>query len=335
MISSVTIKSVALRAGVAVSTVSRVLNNKDRVSPKTREAVLKAIDDLGYVRNDLAASMKSKRKMFIVAIVPDLVNESYIAAVRGIEEIASLHGYYTLIYAANEGKHKNSGVLESRVMQIVDGVVLFPSTFDEAPHQDLGKPIVTIDRELPSNSGYSVTLDNFGGVCAMTQELIDYGHTKIAVIVGRSELNVTVDRIKGYVETLQKNNLEVRDEYICMGDWYQETGYRYTAKLLSMPDPPTAIFAFNNQICLGCAKYLMEHGFSIGRDISLVEFDDWMVAQYLGPGITSVSGSIDEMGRIGAEMLFALIEDRKESIVQKKAKVPVELIRRNSIARLH
>lgn len=329
---TLTIKDVAMRAGVAISTVSRVINNMDRVSPSTRAAVQNAIDELGYIRNDLAASVKSGKKMFIIAVVPDLINEIYTAAVRGVEEIASAHGYYTLVYATNETAQKRSDVFDSKFMQIVDGVILLPSFYDVETHQSITKPLVIIDRELPGNTGYSVTLDNYGGACALTQELIDCGHEKIAIIAGRSEFNVTVDRVRGFKDTLRKNHIPLRDDYVRMGDWYQETGYSCTGELLSLGDAPTAIFAFNNQICLGCAKYMMEHGLTIGKDISLAEFDDWQVAQYLGPGITSMRSPISEMGRTGAKMLLALIENRADKIPQRNKQLGVELIRRKSIA---
>lgn len=330
---TVTIEDVASAAGVAVSTVSRVINNKDRVSPKTRKIVLDKIDELGYKRNDFAASIKTGKRMLIVIVVPDLINEIYTAAVRGVEEIASAKGYHTLIYSASNANAQHSHVFESNVMQLVDGIIWFPSEYDSAfDLSKLDKPVVTIDRDFPTNDGYSVTLDNYDGAYVLTNELINKGHRKVAIIAGKSDFNVTKDRVNGYQAALTRRGITIREDYIRMGDWYEETGYRNTRELLELQDPPTAIFAFNNLICLGCARYLMEHGMIIGKDISLVAFDDWSVAEYLGPGITTIRSPIAKMGRESAKMLISLIEKKHDRSKTKKLVLSVELVKRGSIA---
>lgn len=328
----VTIKDVALHAGVAVSTVSRVINNMDRVSPDTREMVMMAVEELGYVRNNLAASIKTGSTHFIVTIVPDIINEFYTAVIRGVEEVARAKGYYTLVYAANEEKPARTNVFSEEFCYIVDGVIVVPSTVDETIIRGLHKPMVTIDRELPGYDGCSVTVDNYKGACLLTQELIDYGHRKIAFVTGNSKFNVTGDRMHGFLDTLLKNHIPVRKKYICLGDWYQEAGYAYAERLMRYDDPPTAIFAGNNQICIGCAKYLLSQGLEIGKDISLVEFDDSEVAQFLGAGITSLNRPTFEMGRIGAKMLFSMLEHGESAVSKRKIQLDVELIRRKSVS---
>lgn len=328
---SVTIKDVAAYAGVAVSTVSRVMNNRDRVSPKTREAVKNAIEELGYVRNNLAASIRGGNTHFIVTVVPDIINEFYSAVIRGVEVVSKRHGYHTLVCAVNDIENGIAEVFDSELQAIVDGIVMVPSVEKDMLCQ-IGKPLVVIDRLLPERTEYSVELDNYRGACRLTQELIDNGHKKIAVITGKSDFNVFLDRMRGYQDTMEKNGIKIREEYICVGDWYQETGQRFTRQLLEMSDPPTAIFSFNNQICLGSAKFMLSHGYQIGKDISLVEFDDWLVAEYLGPGITSIRGAVEQMGEIGAEMLFSLLNHKQ--VKEKNKVLDVELVRRGSVAKL-
>lgn len=334
MQSTVTIKDVASRAGVAVSTVSRVINKRDRVSPKTRKKVLQAIDELEYVRNNLAASIKTGTTRFIVAVVPDIINEFYTAVIRGVEEVARAKGYYTLVHTTKESAEQSVDAFDERFSRMVDGIILVPAMADKTIYENFDKPVVIVDREIPKSHVYSVTVDNYKGACILAQELIDNGHTKIAFVIGASAFNVTFDRMKGFLDTLVKNNIKPVDAYICRGSWYRETGYQVTEYLLNLPDPPTAVFAGNNQICIGCAKYMLEHGLQIGRDISLVGFDDSEVMQYLGSGITSIDRPTFEMGRIGAEMLVALLENRVDSILEKKVKLDVKLIRRHSVARL-
>ncbi|MBS6762765.1 LacI family transcriptional regulator [Eubacterium sp. am_0171] len=328
----VTIKDIAAKAGVAVSTVSRVINNLDRVSPKTKEKVLKAIDELGYVRNDFAASIKTGATKFIVTIVPDIVNEFYISVIRGVEKVARVRGYRTIFYTVDDGKGMHSGVLEESLERVVDGIILIQSIHNKIEAEKIGKPVVLIDREEPASDMHSVTVDNYRGACLLTQEIIDNGHSRIAFIIGDSTFNVMVERMRGFRDTLSANHIEIPDEYICIGDWQQETGEYYLEKLLELPEPPTAVFAGNNQIGFGCLKYMMDHGIVAGKDLSLAEFDDSIMAQYLEGGITCISSPMEEMGQAGARLLIDLIEHGGSA--NKKVMLDTKLIRRNSLAKL-
>lgn len=329
----ITITDVAKRAGVVVSTVSRVINNKDKVSPKTREAVMRAIEELGYVRNNIAASMKTGHTSFIVVVVPDIKNEFYTAVIRGVETEACKHGYYTIVYTAEEN-NVDPNLFAERFGHVVDGVIFVPSMAGEPLRKSMNKPIVIIDRKKDDEDIYSVVVDNYKGACQMMEELIRHGHERIGFIYGDSEYTVATDRLRGYLDTLKKYRIPIREAYICKGDWQEATGVRFTREMLALPEPPTAIFAANNQICLGSAQYLMDMGIRIGKEISLVEFDDALIARYLGPGITSIAHPTAELGRRGARMLIALMEDREADIEEKNVVMGVELIRRNSIATL-
>lgn len=334
MQSKVTIKDVAEHANVAVSTVSRVINNMDRVSPVTRKKVRRAIEELGYVRNNLAASIKTGASKFIVTVVPDIINEFYTAVIRGVEAVASTKGYYTLVYATNELHSKELAVFGGEFSHMVDGVILIPSTANTSIYKRINKPTVIIDRDIPGSSMYSVSIDNYQGASLLVEELIRYGHSKIAIVTGPSIFNVGIDRMNGYLDVLARHQIPVRSDYICVGNWYKEDGYRLANDLLSLSDPPTAIFAGNNLLCMGCAECICDRGLTIGRDISLVGFDDSLVARYIGPGITGIRRATDEMGKIGAEMLLKLLNNHPEEIPEKKVVLGVELIRRNSIAQM-
>lgn len=330
----VTIKDVAECAGVAVSTVSRVINGMDRVSPATREKVQNAIDALGYVRNNFAASIKTGATRFVVTVVPDIINEFYTAVIRGVEAVASDKGYYTLVYTTSELQSKELAVFGGGFSHMVDGVILVPSTANASIYTSIDKPTVVIDRDIPGSDLFSVSIDNKKGATLLTEELISFGHSKIAIVTGPSVFNVGIDRMNGYVETLTRHRIPLRSEYICTGNWYEEDGYRFTSQLLDLKDPPTAIFAANNLLCMGCAECICDRGLEIGKDISLVGFDDSLAARYIHPGITGIRRATDEMGRIGAEMLVSLLSGNRKQIMEKKVVLDVELLRRKSIARL-
>ena len=310
----VTIKDVADYAHVAVSTVSRVINNMDRVSPETRKAVNDAIEELGYVRNNLAASIKTGKSHFIVAVVPDIRNEFYTSVIRGVESVASKEGYYTLVYTTAEAVRREQNVFDGEFSQIVDGIILTPSQTDDLMYKKSGKPIVIVDREIPGSDMYSVCVDNYKGITLLMEELISNGHRKIAIVSGPLMFNIGIDRMNGYIDTMKR--------------------YHLTSQLLQLKDPPTAILATNNLLCIGCAECLCDRGMVIGKDISLVGFDDSVMAKYLGPGITCVRRATNEMGEIGAKMLLALLNKQKEHFPQRKVVLDVELVKRGSVVKL-
>lgn len=334
MKSSVTIKNVAEYAKVAISTVSRVINNKDRVSPNTRKKIFEAIEALGYVRNNFAAAIKTGSTRFIITMVPDIINEFYTAVICGVESIASEKGYYTLVYTTNDLHSKELDVFIGELNHIVDGVILIPSSANSELYKNINKPIVLIDRDVIGSEMYSVCIDNYRGASLLIDELIQNGHSKIAIITGPRDFNVGIDRLRGYVDMLSQNFIPLKEEYMLFGNWYQEDGYRLTNKLLELEDSPTAIFAANNLLCIGCVECLIDHGLTIGKDISLVGFDDSLIARYLGPGITGIRRATNEMGQIGAEMLLSILSNHQDMILQKKVTLDVEMIKRNSVVNI-
>lgn len=328
----VTVKDVASYAGVAVSTVSRVINNLDRVSPKTREKVLNAVKELGFVRNDFAASIKSGASHFIVISVPDTINEVYWSVIQGAERVFARKGYHTLIYVSGEKYKGKKGCIDDNLIRIADGVLLIQSINNAYDLKDISKPIVLVDREKKGSDKSSVTLNNYEGAVKLTEELIHHGHTKIAMIIGKSSFNVMTDRKKGFLDTLKKYSISIPKEYMCMGDWHQETGYSKTMELLRLDNPPTAIFAGNNRIAMGCIEYCESNHIEIGKDISLVQFDDSHMAKFLCGGITSVVSPMETLGERGAEMLLEALT--KSNFTIRKEIVDVSLVSRKSVVRI-
>ena len=313
---------------------SRVINNRDRVDSDTRNRVLQAIDALGYVKNPLAASIKTGKSHFILAVVPDLVNDFYSDVVCGVEQVASEKGYYTLVYTTNNQFSKERSVYNPELEYLAEGMILIPSISNYPAYKNISKPQVIID-SIPSDPvPYSVEVDNYHGSKLLVEELIKYGHKKIAFICGPQIYNIGMDRFKGFIETLSSNGIQIQNDYIKLGSWYEEDGYRFTKELISLSDPPTAIFAANNLISIGCIECLSDNHMSIGKDISLVSFDDTQFTKYSTPGITAIQRPTNEMGSVGARMLFSIIENHTDEIKEKATTMPVKLIRRNSVAKL-
>lgn len=331
---AITIKDVAQQAGVAVSTVSRVLNNLDRVSAETRDKVKKAADELGFVRNTLAASVKTGHTKMIVVVVPDIINEYYTAVIQGVETVAFQKGYYTLVFSNDDNAQKESELFNGPLGKIVEGVILIPAHEDLSFIKDFGKPVVVIDRDVPESDTQAVIIDNFRGSYLLSRELLDNGHREIAILIGPKAFNIGKDRMGGFEKAMSEAGVPIDPDYVRECTWYAESGYEQTGALLDMEHPPTAILATNNLLCIGCMEAIRERGLRLGEDISLVGFDDTLLAQYTTPGVTVVRRETLEMGRMGARRLIELMEGKPAASAGRKIVLPVTLVRRDSVKKL-
>ena len=331
---NVTIKDVAERAGVAISTVSRVLNGLDRVSPETRTKVEKAIEDLGFVRNNIAASMKSGHSKLIAVVVPDIINEYYSAVIRGVEEVASEAGYITTIFSSRESHSREQDFFSGEFGNIIDGAIIIPAYDDLEYYRMVSKPVIIIDRYISGSDMDAVVIDNYEGSYLLTKELLNAGHRKIAIISGELEFNIGRDRLRGYLDAIREAGIPEEKKYIRIDSWYKEHGYKSTIELLDLDDAPTAIVAANNLITIGSISALRERKIEIGKDFSLVGFDDSKVTELIERGITVISRPKEEMGRIGMIKLMDLINGNKNSEYSKKVILGVDLVRRGSVHRI-
>mgnify|MGYP005779968505 CR=1 FL=1 len=330
----VTIKDVSDRAGVAISTVSRVLNDLDRVSDETREKVKKAAEELGYVKNSIAASMKTGKSRMIVVIVPDIINEYYTAVIQGVEEIASASDYYTMVFSSKDSHIKEEELFSGELGRVIDGAIIIPAYDDLRYYRNISKPVVIIDRYVSGSDMQAVVIDNYKGSRLLTEELIAAGHKKIALITGAMEFNMGIERVRGYRDALEAHGIVREPEYEKIGHWYEDHGYCSVKELLQQKNPPTAIFAANNLLCIGCIKAIRGAGLIIGKDISLVGFDDSSVAELVEPGITVIRRATVEMGKIGMQKLLDVINKSKKPVYPKKVVLDVELVRRQSVGKV-
>ena len=326
-----TIFDVAKLANVSVSTVSRVFNGKDRVTDYTREKVQKAMEELNYAPSNIAASMITGRTKMILVMIPDFNNPFYSQIMAGIEAKLREAGYYAMVLSHYNFSEESYTHIRTNFEKIVDGVIAIP---DRNLHfyENLDKPCVIVDRYQRGSFLNTVLVDNYRGGRILTEELVRAGHSKIAVISGKTWATTISDRVAGYRSVLQEHGIPTRKEYIILDQLLRSTGYAGIHKLMRLPDPPSAVVATNNLICIGCIQACQEAGLRIGEDISLVGYDDHELAQYAWPGITVVRQPANEMGKQAAASLLAHLNNSSLPIV--KHIMDVELIRRKSVKNL-
>ena len=304
-------RDVGEAAGVSLKTVSRVVNAEPGVGADTRAKVERAIDALGFQRNDLARSLRDGRTSATVGLViGDLANPFYAGIARGAEQVAHEHGRLLITASSEEDPGRERQLVASLSARRVDGLLLVPSGADHGflvDAQRHGLAVVVLDRQPEDAQTDAVLLDNVGGAHQAVRHLLAHGHRRIGVIGDAPSIVTTAERLEGYRRALASAGIAVDDNLLRLGPHDVVEAERAAHDLLACADPPTAVFTANNRMTVGALRALRTLGWT---HVGLVGFDDLELADLLPTPVTVVSHDPSEMGRRAAELLFARIEGR-------------------------
>jgi LacI family transcriptional regulator len=325
----VTIKDVAKTAGVAVSTVSRVLNSKDDVSSETQERVQAVIEQLGYTSSLAARSMRSRRKNLLGLVVLGIGGSYTIEITKGITKAIAESNFDLLTYTT--GDVKRSSTLSTYISylnkSLTDGMVIIAY----APMKyDVDSPIVAVDPPDLNPNYPSIRGNNYKGALDAVNYLLSLGHRRIGLIGGPPEIANSLLRLNGYRDRLHDAGIPVDESLIVSGDFTIEIGYQRARELLSMENPPTAIFSASDQTAIGVFQAVQELGLHIPEDLSVIGFDNIPEAEYMG--LTTIDQSLIEIGYEAIQMLTKLVN--KEKLETQVHEVPTKLVIRNSCREL-
>jgi LacI family transcriptional regulator len=327
-----TIHDVAARAGVSPATVSRFLRGQ-RV--RSSEAIQAAVDELGYWPSVAAQSLKSGRTRTIGAVVPDIANPYFAAVVKGMESVARRQRYRILLANSEESSEQEDEVIAELVRQ-VDGVILAPATEqDQTPMhvRDAGVPMVFLDRDLADGEQFdAVLVDNYGGARQAAAHLLGLGHRRIAAISGNQDTTPGRCRRDGFVKTLAAAGVDILPDHDLIGDFREAGGYQLTMALLSLPEPPTAIFTANNLMTLGALKALHDMRVDIPAQISLIGFDDLDTGALLRPPLTVIDRPMVEQGVLAMRLLLRRFDDEYTDDIPRRVVLDTKLVERASTA---
>lgn len=329
---SITLSEVAHAAQVSPMTASRAINNRSGVSWETREHVLKVAADLGYVVNRAAQKLSGGRSHVIGVIATDLENQYTGALIASMSEAAWEVGYETLIYSHVEREKRPSGSVVQLLRQISDGVIaVLPLEFGYLGElASISIPVITVDHVGEHADFPSVATDCYDGARAAVRHLIDLGHRRIAYVAGDERLASARERRHAYIETLVQHGLDVDPSLIIVGDFSEQRGFTAAAKLLSLPRPPTAIFAANDMSAFGAIAAIREAGLRVPDDMSVVGFDDIPSAKQFNPALTTVRQPLYQIGRSAVDTLLAHIAGIEP--VSPLVTLPTEMVVRASTA---
>jgi LacI family transcriptional regulator len=330
---------IATKAGVSVTTVSHVLNESRPVREETVVRVRTAAEELGYRPNKLARSLRRKQSLTIGLIVPDISNAFFAEIGRGLTD-ASFDAGYTVIIGNTGGDQEQerrniAGLLEKQV----DGIVVALAGMAPAELETIvgsAIPIVIIDRDVPGASADVVLANNAAGGMQAVAHLAGLGHRRIACIVSRAASRASEPgRLHGYREGMRRANLDpsglvvITDELEAASQTAEiDAGYLATQRVLNLQPRPTAIFLTNDLMAIGALRAAHDHGVSVPGDLSIVGFDDILLARFTIPALTTVIQPRDDMGRIAAQLLIARVNDNDRPPVRRM--LDVTLVQRES-----
>ena len=328
-----TIRDVAQAADVSVATVSHVINETRFVSDELRKRVLTTMDRLDYQPNALARSLRHKRTHTQGMILPDSANPFFAEIARSIERASFAQGYSTILCNSDGDLAKELLYTNVLLEKQVDGIVFVAVGMSAAHIQAIlnrDKPVVVIDRDLPGVEVDTVLCDHQSGSRAAVEHLIVRGHRRIGCITGPSDVTPSAGRAEGYRSALAAHGLPIDEALIQRGDFQYAGGAEATATLLSLPEPPTAIFACNDMMAIGAISAATEMGRHVPVDLGIVGFDDVALASFSNPPLTTVCQPKQQMGEVAIDLLLARIKVR---IAPPQRRVlPTQLIVRRSSA---
>ena len=329
-----TILDVAERAGVSPSTVSHVLNKTRHVSEMTRARVLQAVDELNYRPNILARSLRRRETHTLGILIPDNTNPFFAEMVRGIEDTVFDEGYTVLLGNSDGESDKELRYLDLFVNKQVDGVVLVAAAMkNEESFEVLRDPSVStviVDREIELERMDRVLADNLSGGYTATRHLLQLGHRRIGCITGPSQVTPSAERVIGYQKALEEWNIAPDQSLVVTGDFRHVSGLHAAKQLLTMPKPPTAIFACNDMMALGVLGAANELDIQVPDELSLIGFDDIALDELVVPRLTTICQPAYEMGCRAASLLLERLQDPDRPVERQMLKT--YLVERDSTA---
>ncbi|NSW90804.1 MAG: LacI family DNA-binding transcriptional regulator [Firmicutes bacterium] len=328
---SATLKDVAKKLNISVSTVSRVVNDKSYVSPKTREKVLKALEEMNYSPNQVARSLKKKSTNTIGIVVPDISEVFFAHVIKGIDEVLSNNGYSIILCDTGEKPEKEELYLNLLIEKQIDGIILATVSKKHVTLQriiDKALPVIFIDNLPNLKRGYdSVMIDNSKASYIAVEHLIKLGHRNIGIITGKQDETTGYERLLGYKKALQDNNIKVDENLITIGDFKEKSGYENMKILLERNKDITAVYVVSSKMTYGAIKAITERGLKIPKDIALVGFDVHDPSGLITPSITTMIQPEEHIGQVAAELILKRLKENGERHNQKIILEPELLIR--------
>lgn len=330
-----TIKDVAKRAGVSISTVSRVINNSKPVSPEVKEKVKKAIDELQYKPNEIARTLVTKKSHLVGVIVTDIGN-SYIAEmVRGIEEIGKMYGYDILLCSTYDDIEAEKKYMKLLNQKQVEGIILVSRTLHDSIKDLIDEyniPFMFLSRYSYQIDYPTVTINHFDAAYEMTKYLINLGHKKISLVCSINDENsINKFKMNGFKKAIEELDTEIGKIYYSKGQSYQD-GYDIAKEIIEDDYISTAVFCVNDELAVGIMNYCHDSFIKIPEELSVCGFGDIKIAKYLRPSLTTIREPYYDIGAVAIRKIIK--ELNGEKINENKINLPFKIELRSSVKKV-
>lgn len=328
---AVTISEIAAQAGVSMPTVSRVLNRRSDVAPRTRERVEQLLREHGYQRRGPRAD---DRAWLIDLVFNDLDSPWAVEVIRGVEEAAHAAGAGTVVSAIHRRRSSARQWLENLRARASDGVILVTTALDPDLHAELRRlhvPAVVVDPAgVPDLDVPTIGATNWAGGVSATEHLTRLGHRRIGFIAGRPGLWCSRARLDGYRAGLEAVGVALDPDLVVEGDFDYASGFEAATRLLALDDRPTAVFAASDEMAMGVYEAARKRGLRVPEDLSVVGFDDLPQACWCSPPLTTVRQPLSEMGMLAVRTVLRLLNG--EQLESPKVELATEVVVRDSTA---
>jgi DNA-binding LacI/PurR family transcriptional regulator len=312
-----TVEAIARRLGISAMTVSRALNNRPNVNRKTKERVLAAAKRFGYVPNQIARSLATRKTETIGVVVPEITHSFFPEVIRGIEDAVYASGYHLILTHSAEDYAREEDAISTLQSKRVDGMLIStaqtvtnPSVYQETIR--LGIPIVFFDRVVRNIGASCVSIDDENCCAMITEHLIGHGYKPIAHLSGPATVSIGKDRLAGFRKALKQHGFELKSGLVVQSGFHEKGGYMAMQKLLQLPleERPRAVVAVNDPAAFGAMKAIREHNLRIPQDVAIAGMTDDVRAELASIALTTIRQPAYEIGKTAATTLISEIEGR-------------------------
>lgn len=330
-----TIKDIANVLNISAAAVSKALHNDSRISEKTKKAVRQVAENLNYQPNHLASALRSGKSKLVGVIVPKTNSNFFSATIHNIEEVLNKEGYNIIITQSNESYKKECENIDTLLFTQVDGIIVSMAneTVDLQHFEKVkqaGIPLITFDRgENDLNVDY-IGIDDYDSSHRIVDHLVEQGCKRIAHIGGFKHTRIYNNRIRGYIDALEKHNLPLEKELLLESNLSIEDGRNKMQELLALDKKPDAVYVAGDYAALGALQVLNEKNIKIPDEIALVGFGDEPFANMVTPKMTSVNQHSYQIGKIAAEKFLEYTKQNQIQQTLQKHILKAELIIRES-----
>ncbi len=309
----ISIKDIARAAGVSHSTVSRSLSDSPLVNPETKARIQRLSSEMGYTPNAAARSLVMGRTRTVGVVVTTIADPFIAEVTQGIESTAYEHGYTVVLASSNSDPAREIAAVEMLRSKRVDGVIVTSSRVGALYHDHLeriGVPVVLINNHSEQSGRYtfSISVDNQHGGYLATQHLIALGHRRIAFVTAQVNHSSNMGRLAGYQLALSEAGLASDPSLVVAGNGRVDGGVHSWSSLKTLPEPPTAVFCYNDMTAIGLLHAVQQAGLSVPQDLSVVGFDDIPFALYVSPALTTIAQPQFAMGQQAMQMALDLMK---------------------------